>query len=124
MRGWKSLSAALALSAAMDRIPYDREAVVEAQQNGEKIILGIWAVWCGTCQAQIAILDSLADDPRFDAVTIFHIDYDLQKPVMRLVGAEERSQMIAFDGAEEIGRLIGSTDPIEIEAFLLDLVDR
>jgi len=120
-----ALSAALLAapaSAAMDRIPYDRDAVAAAQQNGAKIIVGIWAVWCSTCQAQIAILDGLAADPRFDAITIFHIDYDLQKPAMRLVGAEERSQLIAFDGAEEIGRLIGSTDPIAIEAFLLDLM--
>ena len=107
----------------MDRVPYEGEAVAAAQANGDKVILGIWAVWCETCQTQIAILDALADDPRFADVTIFHIDYDRQKPVMRLIGAAVRSQMIAFDGDEEIGRLINVTDPAAIEEFLVALVE-
>jgi thiol-disulfide isomerase/thioredoxin len=130
MRRWLSALAAIVLAlaapsgaAAMDRVPYDVAAVSAAQQNGEKIILGIWAVWCGTCQTQIAILDALADDPRFADVTIFHIDYDMQKNVMRVIGAAERSQMIAIDGATEIGRLINDIDPAAIEAFLIALVE-
>jgi thioredoxin len=115
--------AAPAVVMAMDHVPYDMAAVAAAKEGGQKIILGIWATWCGVCQAQIAVLDQLATDPRFDAITIFHIDFDTQKNVMRLVGAEVRSQMIAFDGTTEIGRLIDITDPAEIEAFLLTLVD-
>jgi thiol-disulfide isomerase/thioredoxin len=130
MRRWLSALAAIVLAlaapsgaAAMDRVPYDAAAVSAAQQNGEKIILGIWAVWCSTCQTQIAILDALADDPRFADITIFHIDYDMQKNVMRVIGAAERSQMIAIDGATEIGRLINDIDPAAIEAFLIALVE-
>ena len=107
----------------MDRLPYDGDVVAAARESGDKVILGIWAVWCETCQTQIAILDALADDPRFADVTIFHIDYDRQKPVMRLIGAAVRSQMIAFDGNEEIGRLINVTDPAAIEEFLVALVE-
>jgi thioredoxin 1 len=121
-----TLLAGLAMPAAamaMDHVPYDGAAVSAAKESGQKIILGIWATWCGVCQAQIAVLDQLATDPRFDAITIFHIDFDTQKNVMRLVGAQVRSQMIAFDGTTEIDRLIDITDPVEIEAFLLALVD-
>jgi thiol-disulfide isomerase/thioredoxin len=128
MRRWRSALAAVALAlsapcgaAAMDRVPYDAAAVSAAQQSGQKIILGIWAVWCSTCQTQIAILDALADDPRFADITIFHIDYDMQKNVMRVIGAAERSQLIAFDGPVEIGRLINDIDPAAIEAFLMAL---
>jgi len=110
-------------SHALERVPYDIEAVAAAQERGDKIILGIWAVWCATCQSQIAILDGLADDPRFAGITVFHIDYDRQKPVMRLIGASVRSQMIAFDGDEEIGRLIADTNADRIEAFLLALAE-
>ena len=133
MRGWRTLGTTLtlvvglvsapAVGQAMDRVPYDGKAVATAKENGEKIILGIWAVWCTTCQAQIAVLDELADDPRFADITIFHIDYDSQKPVMRLVGAAVRSQMIAFDGTTEIGRLVNRTDRVVIEEFLLALVE-
>jgi thioredoxin 1 len=125
----KGIALAVALAAtpsagwAMDRVPYSVEEVDAAKANGQKIILGIWAIWCTTCQAQISILDRLAEDPRFNEITIFHIDYDRQKYAMRLVGAAVKSQMIAFDGAEEIGRLIGTTDADRIESFLVALVD-
>jgi hypothetical protein len=60
--------------------------------------------------------------PRFTEVTIFHIDYDRQKHIMRLLGASVRSQMIAFHGESEFGHLVSETDPDLIEAFLLALV--
>ena len=108
---------------AMDQVPFDLDAVAAAQSDGQPIFLGIWASWCGTCRAQIAVLEDLKDDPRFAEVTIFHIDYDRQKHIMRLLGASVRSQMIAFHGESELGRLIGETDPDLIEAFLLALVE-
>jgi thioredoxin 1 len=97
-------------TAAMDQVPFDLDAVAAAQSNDRTIILGIWASWCGTCRAQLAVLEGLKDDPRFAEVTIFHIDYDRQKHIMRLLGASVRSQMIAFHGEVELGRLIGGAD--------------
>jgi len=121
------VSAALTLAPsagiAMDQVPFELDAVAAAQSEGQPIILGIWASWCSTCQVQIQVLKALKDDPRFAKVIIFHIDYDRQKHVMRLLGASVRSQMIAFDGEVELGRLIGETDPEQIEAFLLNLVE-
>lgn len=111
------------VGAAMDQVPFDLDAVAAAQSDGQPIILGIWASWCGTCRAQLAALEGLKDDPRFAEVTIFHIDYDRQKHIMRLLGASVRSQMIAFHGETELGRLVGETDPDLIEAFLLALVE-
>ncbi len=110
-------------AAALERVPYNMEEVAAAQERGDKLILGIWATWCATCQSQIAVVDALADDPRFAGITIFHIDYDFQKNIMRLVGAAVRSQMIELHGYEEVGRLIAVTNPEEIEAFLLELVN-
>jgi thioredoxin 1 len=109
--------------AAMERVPYDMDAVGADQFAGKRIILGIWTTWCATCQAQLAVLDTLADDPRFAEITIYRIDYDFQKNVMRLVGAPTKSMMIALHGYDEVGRLINVTRPEEIEAFLLDLAE-
>ncbi len=133
MRPMRMLAAAAAVmgavslapsgAAAMDRVPYDMDAVGAAQFAGKRIILGIWATWCATCQSQIAVLDALANDPRFADITIYHIDYDHQKNIMRLIGAAVRSQMIAFHGYDELGRLIAVTRPADIEAFLLELAE-
>ena len=118
-----ALSLAPAGAAALERVPYDMDAVEAIQARGDKLIFGIWTTWCATCQAQLAVLDELADDPRFADITIFRIDYDFQKNIMRLVGAPTKSMMISLDGYDEVDRLINITDPEAIEAFLLELVN-
>lgn len=108
-------------AAALDRVPFDLAAVRAAQADGRVFVIGAWATWCATCQAQIAVLEALEDDPRFADITVFHIDYDTQKGMMRLFGINARSQMLAFEGETERGRLVSVTDPVAIETFLAEL---
>ena len=110
-------------AAALDRVPFDLESVRTAQANGDRFIIGAWATWCATCQAQIEVLNALEDDPRFADITIFHIDYDHQKPMMRLFHIGTRSQIVAFRGETELGRLISIVDPLEIEALMVMLTE-
>ena len=118
-----AMVAAPASVAALERVPFDLETVRQAQAEGQKFVIGAWAGWCATCQSQIATLTELADDPRFADLTIYHIDYDLQKPMMRLFGIASRSQVLVFQGETELGRLIAVTDPEAIEALLVTLVE-
>ncbi len=108
-------------AAALERVPFDLDSVRTAQANGDRFIIGAWATWCATCQAQIEVLNALEDDPRFADITIFHIDYDLQKPMMRLFHIGSRSQIVVYEGETELGRLISIVDPEAIEALLLTL---
>ena len=125
MFGVLLVAAALAptSASALERVPFDLDAVRSAQANGERFLIGAWATWCATCQAQIAALTELEDDPRFADLTIFHIDYDSQKPMMRLFHIGSRSQLLAFEGDTELDRLVAITDPVEIEALLVMLAE-
>ena len=51
------------------------------------------------------------------------IDYDTEKPYMRMVRVAERSTLIAYDGTEEIGRLYNLTSVEDLQAFFLTLVE-
>lgn len=104
---------------SLERVPYEAEAFATAEAANAKIVLGAWATWCATCQTQIGIIDALANDPRFSDIIVFHIDYDWQKPVMRLFRIGSRSQIVAINGTNELGRLVSETDPDIIEAFLV-----
>lgn len=114
---------AMSNAEALEQVPYDPVVFAAAQESGRPIIVGFWATWCATCQTQIRAIDALADDPRFDDLLVFVVDYDTQKPVMRLFHVMTRSQMLSMHGEEETGRLVQETDPDLIEAFMVEAVE-
>jgi thiol-disulfide isomerase/thioredoxin len=73
------------------------------------------APWCPTCAAQKPIIQQLAASPEFEGVTIYHVDFDSQKDVVRSLGAFTQSTLIAFKGNVETGRSIGDTDSESIK---------
>ena len=103
---------------AGDRIPYEAASFQAAQEAGKPIIVHIFATWCETCQAQAKVLNALQKEADFAAVTIFVVDYDAQKDVMRGFNATSRSTLIAFKGKAELGRLVGDTSSKSIRALL------
>jgi thioredoxin-like negative regulator of GroEL len=46
------------------------------------------------------------------------VNYDRQKDVMKRFGVSDRSTLIMFRGAKEVGRVYGVTDPKAIQALL------
>ncbi len=108
---------------AIELRPYTPEAFAAAQAKGGPIVIDVHAVWCPTCQAQRRVIDELADDPRFEDVVVFVIDYDNEKAYMRMHRVAERSTLISFVGADEIDRLYAVTTFEGIEAFFAAIVE-
>ena len=103
---------------AMERKPFDAKAFVDAQAAGRPILVEVSAVWCPICKVQKPILSDLAGKPKFKDVTLFEIDFDTQKDLLRKFGVQRQSTLIAFKGAQEVGRSTGDTNPTSIEALL------
>ena len=99
-------------------IPFTSDAFKAAEAAGKPILVHITATWCVTCKAQQAIVRDLTADPAFAALTIFAVDFDARKDVMAAFKARERSTMIVFKGASEVGRATGDTDAASIKALL------
>jgi thiol-disulfide isomerase/thioredoxin len=102
---------------------YTPEAFAAAQADGSPIVIDVHAGWCPTCQAQRRVIDQLADDPLFDEVVVFTIDYDSEKAYMRMHRVSQRSTLISFSGSQEIGRLHAVTSFSGIEALFLSVVE-
>ncbi len=113
---------ALPLSAwpatAMERKPFDAKAFADAQAAGRPILVEVSAVWCPICKVQKPILSNLAGKAKFKEVTLFEIDFDTQKDLLRTFRVQRQSTLIAFKGAQEVGRSTGDTNPTSIEALL------
>ena len=103
---------------AMERKPFDAKAFAAAQAAGKPILVEVSAVWCPICKVQKPILSNLAGKAKFKDVTLFEIDFDTQKDLLRTFRVQRQSTLIAFRGAQEVGRSTGDTNPTAIEALL------
>jgi thioredoxin 1 len=103
---------------AATEAPFSQDAFAAAQKAGRPILIDITATWCPTCAAQKPILDKLATDPAFKDLTIFKVDFDAQKDVVRTMGAQMQSTLIAFHGSAEKARSTGDTSPSSIRSLL------
>lgn len=95
-------------------LPFDAATFVAARSAGQPIVVDIAANWCPTCATQKPIIERLAAAPQFDQVTVFHVDFDNQRDVVRSLGASMQSTLIAFRGDRETARSVGDTDPYSI----------
>ncbi len=98
--------------------PFTPAAFEAAQKAGGPILIHITAPWCPTCKAQKPILARLTADPKFGALTVFDVDFDSQKSAVAGFGARSQSTLIAFKGAQEVGRSVGDTRAASIEDLL------
>jgi thioredoxin 1 len=116
-----ALMVALFLSAPLEarsRKPFDAKAFEAAQAAGQPILVEVSAPWCPTCKAQKPILANLAAKPKFKDVTLFEIDFDSQKDLLRMFKVQMQSTLIAFKGRQEVGRSTGDTNAASIERLL------
>ena len=116
------LSTQLTTAAEMKR--FDQAGFEAAQAEDRPIVVDITATWCPTCAAQKPIIESLAADPAYAEMVIFHVDFDDQKDVVRDRGAQMQSTLIAYDGETETGRSVGDTDPQSIGLLFASTLGR
>ncbi len=96
-------------------VAFDAGQFKAAQAVGKSIVVDVSATWCPTCAAQKPIIEQLAALPDFEDVTVFHVDFDSQKDVVRSLGAFMQSTLIAYKGTDETDRSIGDTDAESIK---------
>lgn len=106
------------ISFAADRIPFDQKAFEAAQAAGKSILVDVSAPWCPTCRAQKPIIEKLSVLPEYKDLTIFDVDFDTRKDVLRSLKVQQQSTLIVFKGAREVDRSVGSTDPNAISDLL------
>lgn len=103
------------MALAVEHIAYTQQAFEDAQKAGQPILVEISASWCPTCKAQKKIMSGLLVAPELAKLTIFEVDFDSQKDVVRAFNAQMQSTLITFKGNKEVGRSVGDTNPDSIK---------
>jgi thioredoxin 1 len=84
-------------------------AFEQAQKTDKPILIEIHADWCPTCKAQKPAIQELAAAAKFKDLTVFEVDFDAQKDVVKSFNARTQSTLIVMKGAKETGRSVGES---------------
>ena len=125
MAGTLAIAAQAALPHAAlsaERVPFDRAAFEAALKTGKPVLIDVSATWCSTCKQQHTVLDKLFAMPKFAGFTVFTVDYDTEKDVMRSFGVQQRATLIAFKDGKEVDRSSWQTSEAAIDALLAKAV--
>ena len=106
------------LAQATEKKTFSQEAFSVSQAANDSIIVYIFAPWCTTCKKQEAVIEKIIQDPRFDKVRYFVVDFDNDKESMRKLKANTRSTILVYKGPREITRSANDTDPASLQSLL------
>ena len=108
----------MAPARAADVVAFD-QAVFDAAKSADKsVLVEVTAPWCPTCKAQKQVLEELFAKPEFADLTVFEVDFDSRKDVLRALDARQQSTLIAYKGKAEKARSTGETGPAALAALL------
>ncbi|MDE1939790.1 MAG: thioredoxin family protein [Alphaproteobacteria bacterium] len=103
---------------ASEQMAYSQTRFVRAQSAGDPVLVDIAASWCPVCKVQAGVVRQALRDPAFSHFIVLDVDFDSQKDVVRQFGANMQSTLIIYKGKNEVGRIIGATDPEIIKAMM------
>lgn len=99
-------------------VAFDQAAFEAAKSADKSILVEVTAPWCPTCKAQKQVLAELFVKPEFTDLTVFEVDFDSRKDVLRALDVRQQSTLIAFKGKAEKARSTGETKPAALAALL------
>ena len=98
--------------------PFNDAEFDAAQRAGKPVLIAVHADWCPTCRVQEEALWELLARKQFAGISVFRVDYDLQKAALKRFGVRAQSTLIVFKGKKEVARSIAQTDRDAIAADL------
>lgn len=98
--------------------PFNEAAFDAAQRAGKPILVTVHADWCPTCRVQDEALQELLAGKKFAGMSVFRIDFDSQKAVLKRFGVRYQSTLIVFKGKNEVARSVAQTSKDAIASDL------
>ena len=96
-------------------VDFDEEHFQRLLAQGEPLIIHAHADWCSFCRAQEPTLINLSQQTELQDVHVLRINYDRQRDALAQLRIGSQSTLIAFHAGEEVGRIVGETDPQRIQ---------
>lgn len=91
--------------------------VLTLQKEGKKILLDLWAPWCGPCRTLIPRLENL--EGQFPNVEFVKVNVDENRDFAMAHGIRSVPTVIIFNGENELTRFTG-VQPDRVYTDILD----
>jgi len=111
-------AAAAAPAIAAETRPFDRAAFAAAQEADRPILVEVKAWWCPVCGSQGRTIRETVADPAYRDLIVFQINYDKQKGELPQFQVTRQGTILAYKGAQQVGRLDFVTDKPRIRALI------
>ncbi|PKP70915.1 MAG: thiol reductase thioredoxin [Alphaproteobacteria bacterium HGW-Alphaproteobacteria-5] len=98
---------------------FSQQAFDRALEQGQTIVVDVYADWCPTCKAQEPILEELASDPLLEEALLLRVDFDVEKKFLAAHRIPRQSTVVVFTGGEEVSRSIAETNRARLRAAVL-----
>ena len=118
-----ALTSLASLAVAGEIKPFTQAEFDRLTHEGKPVMLDISATWCPTCKAQKPIIEGLLQQPAYKDLTLLAIDFDSAKPTLKKFHVNMQSTLVAFKGAQEVGRSVGDTTPNGLEGLFQKTVN-
>ncbi len=116
------LAAALLSGATADaltrRLTFDQKAFDAAQAAERPILVEFYTTWCPVCKVQRPFLTTLGQNPKYQKIAYFEVDFDRHKDLARAFRVHKQSTLIVYKGGKEVARSTGDTNKASIEALI------
>ncbi len=98
--------------------PFSQPDFDKLATEGKPVLLDFRADWCSICAAQAPVIGELMAQSRYKDLTMFTIDFDTAKGLLKTYNVELQSTLIVLTGRQEEGRSVGDTSREGIEHLL------
>ena len=100
------------------RLPFDQKAFDAANAAGRPVLVEFFTTWCPVCKIQRPFLTTLGQNPKYQKIAYFEIDFDRHKDLARAFRVHKQSTLIVYKGGKEVARSTGDTNRNSIEALV------
>ena len=94
------------------------QEILSLQKQGKKVLVDLWAPWCGPCKSLIPRLENM--DEKYENVEFVKVNVDEDRSYAQGLGIRSVPTVIIFDGEIEVGRLTGS----QADTNYTDILDK
>jgi len=94
------------------------QEILSLQKEGKKVLVDLWAPWCGPCKSLIPRLENI--DEKYENVEFVKVNVDEDRTYAQGLGIRSVPTVIIFDGDTEVGRLTGA----QVDTNYTDILDK
>lgn len=91
-------------------------------KNGEKVIVELWATWCGPCRVMKPIFENVASQNQSD-VQMYTMDVDKNREMAMSLGIRSVPTIKMFANGNAVDTKVGVLQENEIKGLVQNLIN-